>query len=314
MDPTKSLESNNNRANATSETRVQALPTAEVAEDILTMINLVPRNQQILGRDTAMYLMRLAAIAETGGVTVTVRGAARVVGSRSIAPAHTSVLSLTPMTTMARVNRRSVEILEELVGQSLETYNLPYRVAHDMAVTEERLARQARRNQAAMERARRHAADLDEEMDVPGVPPVQVVRNAVARGADRDAAAVPAPPRGGANPAAAAVPRPPRGGAGRGGGRGGAGRGGGGCGAAGRGGGRTGAHQRRGREGEEDVQEPPLQRPRVVAGGGGGVDDESPARAGAIHPNGAPDQQLAPQQLDMEGAADEEGGAEEVNL
>jgi len=188
------------------------------------------------------------------------------------------------------VHRRSVEILQDLVGQDLETYNLPFCVAHDLAVTEERLARQARRNQAAIAHARRHAADLDEEMDAPGVPPVQVVRNAVARGAARAAAAVPPPPRGGA-------------------GRGGAGRG-----VAGRGGGRAGANQRRERDGEEDVQQPPLQRPRVVAGGGGGVDDETPARAGVVNPNGGPDQNLAPQQLDMEEAAEEpaEAGADQV--
>jgi len=288
MDPTKSLESNNNRADASSETRVQALPTSGVAEDILEMINMVPRNRQILGRDTAMYLMRLGAIAEAGGVTATVRGAARVVGTRSIAPAHTSVLSLTPMTTMARVHRRSIEILQDLVGQDLETYNLPYRVAHDLAVTEERLARQTRRNQAAIAHARRHAADLDEEMDAPGVPPVQVVRNAVARGAARAAAAVPPPPRGGAG----------RGVAGRGGDRAGAGRG-----VAGRGGGRAGREaQRRERDGEEDVHQPPLQRARVIAGGGGGVDEETPARAGVVNPNG---NHLAPQQLDLEEAAEE---------
>jgi len=270
MDPTKSLESNNNRADASSETRVQALPTSGVAEDILAMINLVPRNQQILGRDTATYLMRLAAIAETGGVTVTVRGAARVVGTRSIAPAHTSVLSLTPMTTMPRVHRRTIEILTDLVGQDLETYNLPYRVAHDLAVTEERLARQARRTQAAIAHARRHAADLDEEMDAPGVPPVQVVRNAVARGAERAAAA-----------AAAAA-------------------------AAGGGAARAGDRRERENDGEEDVRERAPQRPRIVGGGGGGVDDDTPVRQGVVNPRD-PDQHPAPQRLHVGSEEDHDG-------
>ena len=60
MDPTKSYELNNNRPDGSSETRVQALPTAGVAEDILDMINALPRRHQVLPLETSMHVARLS--------------------------------------------------------------------------------------------------------------------------------------------------------------------------------------------------------------------------------------------------------------
>ena len=297
MDPTHSYELNNNRADGSHETRVQALPSPGVAEDILDMVNRLSRRQQIVEPATAAYLMRLSALARTGGRDVQVRAAARVVGTGSIAPSTASVLSLTPMTSMPRVHRRSIEILETLVGTDLVTYTMPFRVAHEQALAEERRTRQERRNRAALAHARRHAQDLEEELDG-DVTPADGVRRAVQRGAARvvegaqvrldNAAAAAAHNRAVADgvagvnadhaaahvrhqviadgEAAAAAQAEAA------------------AAAAAAEAARLAAIRdavlplRRRRDDADGVESPERQRPRVRAGGGGGVDDETPVR------------------------------------